>query len=128
MTSYSPRAGVLRNTQRAAQGPGPVARGIVLAGETGPKEMAFPRGLSTRALRVSQDEESVDAGRGLESRGRSQMGSTLGDLKSMHAHTKFPPSRGTPGLGGLDLPESGPGGGGGGGGGHKVRKGAARVK
>nr|KAG5699257.1 hypothetical protein BaRGS_000459 [Batillaria attramentaria] len=81
-----------------------VPRGAVVESDV-PLTM-YPAGLTTMQIRVHRDDKQApgqgQAGLGAvpDPRGRSShMGSSLGDLKAMHAHTKHPVSRGGQGLG-----------------------------
>ncbi|KAK7090614.1 hypothetical protein V1264_010386 [Littorina saxatilis] len=86
-TGSSPRPGIAR--PRAQFG---VPRGIVVESD-GPMTM-YPAGLTTMQLRVHREDTAAGGERAATGNARPQMGSGLGDLKAMHAHTKYPPSRG----------------------------------
>ena len=69
----------------------------------------YPAGLTTMQLRVHREEAGVrqlppPPPASTDPRAKPQMGTTLGDLKAMHAHTRFPVSRGVPGGMGLEAP------------------------
>lgn len=101
--SSSPRAAGIRAPRLQVS----VPRGIIVESDT--PLTRYPAGLTTTQLRVHHEDAASNAVRqppppaSSDPRAKPQMGSTLGDLKAMHAHARFSVSRGGGGGGGGGL-------------------------
>ena len=111
--SSSPRAAGIRAPRLQVS----VPRGIIVESDT--PLTRYPAGLTTTQLRVHREDAAAAAAAATaaarqppppassDPRAKPQMGSTLGDLKAMHAHARFTVSRGGGGGGvggGLEAP------------------------